>query len=102
MLSKGIVDQFMKIAGQENVFSSTADLYAYGFDASIHHAMPDIVVRVKNSAQVEAVVKVADANAIPLIPRGAGTALCGNTDALCRLMAKPCTLGAKALCPLAS
>ncbi len=70
--------QLTNIAGEENVFSSTADLYAYGFDASIHHAMPDVVVRAKNSAQVGEIVKVAYTHAIPLIPRGAGTALCGQ------------------------
>ncbi|OYT62497.1 FAD-binding oxidoreductase [Thermoplasmatales archaeon ex4484_30] len=73
-----VLQKLAKIVGDENVLSSPADLYAYGFDASIHHAMPDVVLKVSNSKQVEKIVKLAYEEEIPIIPRGAGTALCGQ------------------------
>ena len=54
-----VLQKLAKIVGDENVLSSPADLYAYGFDASIHHAMPDVVLKVSNSNQVEKIVKLA-------------------------------------------
>jgi len=60
------------------IFLKESDLYAYGFDASIHHAMPDIVIKPKNAEEVEKIVKIANEYRIPVIARGAGTALCGQ------------------------
>ena len=64
--------------GREKLLISKADLYSYGFDASIHHAMPNAVVKAKSEEDVIEVVKIAHEHGIPIIARGSGTALSGQ------------------------
>ncbi|MEE9152119.1 MAG: FAD-binding oxidoreductase [Thermoplasmata archaeon] len=73
-----IIDELCEIAGKENCSTRMADLYTYGFDASIHHETPEIVIRPENTQQVSEVVKLANQNMIPITARGAGTGLCGH------------------------
>ncbi|MGC9553802.1 MAG: FAD-binding oxidoreductase [Thermoplasmatota archaeon] len=78
MLSTAILKEIMEVAGEENVITSQAGLYTYGFDASIHHHSPDVVVRGRNTAQISALVKLANQRNIPIVARGSGTALSGQ------------------------
>jgi len=77
-MEQAIIDKLYEIVSKDRIFTSKADLYAYGFDASIHHAMPSIVVKPKSSEEVEEIVKLANEYSVPVIARGAGTALCGQ------------------------
>ncbi|MBU1159416.1 MAG: FAD-binding oxidoreductase [Candidatus Thermoplasmatota archaeon] len=74
-----VVGELEKILGKERVSTEIADLYVYGFDASIHHVTPDAVVRPANAQQVSEIVKLANRTETPIVPRGAGTAMCGHT-----------------------
>jgi len=78
MLSSELLDKIRTAAGKDNVISTKAGLYAYGFDASIHHHSPDVVVLGRNTQQISAIVKLANNHVIPVIARGAGTALSGQ------------------------
>jgi glycolate oxidase len=78
-MKKEIVDEIEGIVGKERYSTDMADLYVYGFDASIHHKTPDIVVRPANAEQVSEIVKLANRTLTPIVPRGAGTAMCGHT-----------------------
>ncbi len=73
-----VIEEIKEIVGEDNCTTRTADLYVYGFDASIHHENPDIVIRPENTRQVSRIVKLANKKKIPVTPRGAGTALCGH------------------------
>jgi glycolate oxidase len=77
-MDTAVIDEIKSIAGEENCSTRTADLYVYGFDASIHHKNPDIVVMPSSSEQVSQIVKLANEKKIPITPRGAGTGLCGH------------------------
>ncbi len=77
-MEQTIIDKLYEIVSKNRIFTSKADLYAYGFDASIHHAMPSIVVKPKSSKEVEEIVKLANEYSVPIVARGAGTALCGQ------------------------
>jgi glycolate oxidase len=77
-MDNAVIDELCGIAGKENCSTRTADLYTYGFDASIHHETPDIVIRPENTKQVSRIVKLANEHKIPITPRGAGTGLCGH------------------------
>ncbi|MBN2056382.1 FAD-binding protein [bacterium] len=59
--------------------TSTAELYVYGFDGGIHHRSPDAVVQPVSSAEVSALLKLAGLHGVPVVPRGAGSALCGHS-----------------------
>jgi glycolate oxidase len=78
-MRKGVVEELEKIVGKERLSTRIADLYVYGFDASIHHKTPDVVVRPLNTKEVSDIVKLANRTKTPIVPRGAGTAMCGHT-----------------------
>ena len=70
------------IVGLENLSATTAERYAYSTDAGIHRALPDAIARPKNAQEISAIVKLANELRFPVIPRGAGTALCGHSVAV--------------------
>ncbi len=72
------LDALKEIVGERNLSTRVADLYTYGFDASIHHRNPDVVVRPRTTREVSEVVKLARRDKIPIVARGAGTGLCGS------------------------
>lgn len=78
-MKKGVLQELEGIVGASRMSTKTADLYVYGFDASIHHKNPDVVVRPATAQQVSEIVKLANRTRTPIIPRGAGTAMCGHT-----------------------
>lgn len=78
-MKRGVAEELEKIVGKEHMSTKTADLYVYGFDASIHHKNPDAIVKPANAQQVSEIVKLANRTRTPVIPRGAGTAMCGHT-----------------------
>jgi glycolate oxidase len=78
-MKDGVVEEIERIVGKERYSTEIADLYVYGFDASIHHKTPDIVVRPATAEQVSEIVKLANKTLTPIVPRGAGTAMCGHT-----------------------
>src|SRR4030067_838777 len=78
-MKKTVLEELERIVGKENMSAKTADLYVYGFDASIHHKDADAVVRPANTQPGSEIVKLANRTRTPAIPRGAGTAMCGHT-----------------------
>ncbi|HPQ42337.1 MAG TPA: FAD-binding oxidoreductase, partial [bacterium] len=68
-----------EIVGTKNIKTSPSDCFVYGFDAGLHRRVPDAVVQPENTAQIAAIVRLANTHDFAVIPRGAGTALCGHT-----------------------
>ena len=77
-MDQKIIDQIEAVVGKDGYSVEPAVLYTYGFDASIFHKTPDMVVQPRTTEQVSEVMKIAYANRIPVVPRGAGTGLCGS------------------------
>ncbi|MDR3283102.1 MAG: FAD-binding oxidoreductase [Candidatus Methanoplasma sp.] len=77
-MDQRIIDMIEKVVGKEGYSTKTADLYTYGFDASIFHNSPDMVVQPRTTEQVSEIMKIANSERIPVVPRGAGTGLCGS------------------------
>ena len=72
------IEKLKAIVGEQNILSDPADLYVYGTDASVHRAMPEAVVRPLNIEQVQAVMRYANSEIIPVVPRGSGSGMCGQ------------------------
>jgi len=72
------LEALLAIVGENNMSTRAADLYTYGFDASIHHRSPEVIVRPRTTAEVSDVVKLARMEKVPIVARGAGTGLCGS------------------------
>lgn len=77
-MDQKVIEQIEKIVGKEGYSIEPAVCYTYGFDASIFHNTPEMVVQPRTTEQVSEIMKVAYANKIPVTPRGAGTGLCGS------------------------
>ncbi|WP_400208391.1 FAD-binding oxidoreductase [Candidatus Methanomassiliicoccus intestinalis] len=77
-MDQTVVSEIQAIVGEANFSTNIADLYTYGFDASIHHVTPSVVVRPSSTEEVSAIMKMANKYKIPVVPRGAGTGLCGG------------------------
>jgi len=73
------ISAIREIVGAERVRTSKADLYVYGFDAGMHRSIPDAVVRPETPEQISQIVKLANKHDFAIVPRGAGTALCGHS-----------------------
>ncbi|MBI9088454.1 MAG: FAD-binding protein [Desulfobacterium sp.] len=73
------VPRLISIVGEKNVKTDPADLYVYGSDASVHSARPWVVVRPENTEQVQAIMAFANQGKIPVVTRGGGSGMCGQT-----------------------
>ena len=73
------IDKLKALVGEKNVKDDPADLFIYGSDASVHTGRPWAIVRPQNTEQVQAIMKYADDEKIPIISRGSGSAMCGQT-----------------------
>jgi glycolate oxidase len=78
-INKDIIKQLQDIVGSEYCKSSNADIYVYAFDGGIHRKKPDVVVQPQNVTQVQKIVQLANKHKVPVVPRGAGSALCGHS-----------------------
>jgi glycolate oxidase len=72
-IKKALID----IVGEENFTDSLIDLVSYSYDASEHSHRPSCAVWAETPEQVSEILKLADTERIPVIPRGAGTGLSG-------------------------
>jgi len=72
------VNKLKAIVGEKFVSTHAADLYVYGGDSSVHHAMPDVVVKPDTIEQVQGIVRYANENKIPVVGRGAGSGCSGH------------------------
>lgn len=72
------IEKLKEIVGENNVLNNRADLYVYGSDSSVHEALPDAIVRPENTEQVQALMRYANSEKIPVIPRGSGSGMCGQ------------------------
>ncbi len=77
-MDKEIIKKIEEIVGPDRYSTSPVELVSYGADSSIHFAKPDVVVQVGSAREVSEVLKVANQHKVPVIPRGAGSALCGQ------------------------
>jgi len=72
-------EKLKAIVGEGNYFKDHEDLLCYSYDATyLTGKTPSIVLFPTTTGQVSEIMKVAYAEEIPVIPRGAGTCIAGN------------------------
>ena len=67
------------ILGAGGVLDDPGDCWAYGYDNSRRHALPELVGFAVESAQVREVVRRCNEYRVPLVARGRGTGTTGAT-----------------------
>lgn len=80
MIQEEAKRQLINIVGNENFEDSKTERLVYSYDATPNfQAMPDGVIKPKNTADVSEIVKICSQYGIPVVPRGSGTNLCAGT-----------------------
>ena len=70
---------FKNITGDAFVFTDQESLDHYAHDETENlHFLPDIVIKPRTAQEISAIMKICNANMIPVTPRGAGTGLSGG------------------------
>jgi glycolate oxidase len=78
-MNQEIKQALIGIVGKENYTDSLIDMVSYSYDASEHFHRPSCGVWVGSAEQVSEILKLANREKMPVIPRGAGTSLSGMT-----------------------
>lgn len=65
--------------GSERLSDAPEDLVTYAYDGTWAETRPDVVVHPEKTGHVAAILRVADAERIPVVPRGSGTGLAGGS-----------------------
>jgi glycolate oxidase subunit GlcD len=74
-----LVRELKRIAGETSVVADETELLVYECDAfTLFKNKPDAVVFATSTEQIAAVVRFANENHIPFVPRGSGTGLSGG------------------------
>ncbi len=76
-MDAAIKQAIIEIVGEENFTDELMDMVSYSYDSSEHSHRPECAVWPQNTEQVSQVLKLANGNGLPVIPRGAGTGLSG-------------------------
>jgi D-lactate dehydrogenase len=77
--SAGFRAGLTKIAGDGCLCTDPADCWAYGYDNSRRHALPQAVIFATDEMQIAALVRLCAETGTPLIARGRGTGTTGAT-----------------------
>ncbi len=77
---RGLVADLAAVVGRDHVRWSPGDVAPFGHDATpLFSGRPDVVVFPGSTAEVAAVLRVASAAGVPVVPRGAGSNLSAGT-----------------------
>ena len=76
-MKEKIIEKLTEIVG-ERLLIDVDDRVSYGYVASFGQYMPDYVVQVMSTEEVQKIVQLANAYEIPIYPRGASTSLSGG------------------------
>lgn len=83
MLTEELKAKLRAIVGTENVLDSEIDRFGYSYDSSFvafsEQNKPDVVVRPANTAEVSAVMALANEQSIPVTPRGTSSGRTGGS-----------------------
>jgi glycolate oxidase len=78
MIEERVKQAVKGIVGEEHFTDKVIDLISYAKDSSEHKHRPDAAVWVTSKEQISEVLKLANKEKFPVIPRGAGTSLAGT------------------------
>ena len=79
MLAPNLLKELTSIVGPDNISTSKLDMICYGYDATQMEFLPDAVVHPANAEEVSAVLRLANREAFPVFPRGAGSGFTGGS-----------------------
>ena len=79
-MATSVLNELRRIVGAQNVLTEKEDLIPYAFDGTAAmQQMPACVVFAGSSAEVSAILKLANQTKTPVVTRGSGTGLSGGS-----------------------
>src|SRR5436309_472872 len=69
--------------GPDSVFETTEDTIMYEYDYGLDRRMPDLVALPRTTVEVQTTVRLAQAEGVPIVARGAGTGISGGAVPSC-------------------
>lgn len=78
-LDQGLIRQIEGLVGRSHVLSAKEDLLTYGYDATNLEVMPELVVFPGTTEEVSKLLKLANQERFPVVPRGMGTGFSGGS-----------------------
>lgn len=78
MIDEAHIRYFTALVGRENIYSDTAHLRAYSYDATREHFKPDAVIFPRDEEDVSQILKYCNEHKIVIVPRGAGSGFTGG------------------------
>lgn len=79
MISNTVKTELARIVGESNASFSREELICYAYDATNKLSVPDAVVFPSTPEEISLILKMANSEGFPVIPRGAGTGFSGGS-----------------------
>ncbi|MBI5642435.1 MAG: FAD-binding protein [Deltaproteobacteria bacterium] len=79
MLTEIVKKELKRIVGEKNASFSKENLLCYSYDATNSPYMPEAVVFPTDAKEISLILKMANSEGFPVIPRGAGTGFSGGS-----------------------
>src|SRR6195256_6932637 len=76
-----LADRLRQALGPGVVFQGASDVIVYEYDYGLDRGMPDLVALPRSTAEVQILVREAQAAGVPIVARGAGTGISGGAVA---------------------
>ena len=78
-MNEEIIKELAGIVGAGNITTERSDRITYSYDATQKKYLPEAVVYAVSTDEISRIVKVANREKIPIIPRGAGSGFSGGS-----------------------
>jgi glycolate oxidase len=79
MLAARIIHTLRDIVGKNHVTTELADRLCYSYDATQQEHLPAVVVFPRDAGEISRIMKLANAEKLPVYPRGAGSGFTGGS-----------------------
>lgn len=77
-MNQAVLNELKAIVGEAHMLTELEDRYCYSFDSTFINSMPDLVLQPSSRDEIAAICRIAHANDIPIVTRGAATGLSGG------------------------
>ncbi len=79
MLKPSVLKELKNIVGPEYLSTAPEELVAYSYDATQRESLPWAVARPASPQEISEILKLANRELFPVVPRGAGTGMSGGS-----------------------
>ena len=79
MLPASIIKKLRDIVGSENILTSKEERICYAYDATNQQFLPDAILFPRSANEISEIMRLANSEGFPVIPRGAGSGTSGGS-----------------------